>query len=64
MPIPTMDLPLHPVHTGMTTTVTEAGFTNRRPSMWIPLAILAALSLGGGYINIPQFLDADVRRAA
>jgi NADH-quinone oxidoreductase subunit L len=26
------------------------------PSMWIPLAILAALSLGGGYINIPQFL--------
>jgi len=26
------------------------------PSMWIPLAILAALSLGGGYINIPKFL--------
>ena len=25
--------------------------------MWIPLAILAALSLGGGYINIPQFLE-------
>jgi len=25
-------------------------------SMWIPLAILAALSLGGGYINIPKFL--------
>jgi NADH-quinone oxidoreductase subunit L len=26
------------------------------PSMWIPLAILAVLSLGGGYINIPKFL--------
>jgi NADH-quinone oxidoreductase subunit L len=26
------------------------------PSMGIPLAILAALSLGGGYINIPKFL--------
>jgi NADH-quinone oxidoreductase subunit L len=26
------------------------------PSMWIPLAILAALSLGGGYIDIPKFL--------
>ncbi|HUA87054.1 MAG TPA: NADH-quinone oxidoreductase subunit L [Bryobacteraceae bacterium] len=25
--------------------------------MWIPLAALAALSLGGGYINIPQFLS-------
>jgi NADH-quinone oxidoreductase subunit L len=25
--------------------------------MWIPLAILAALSLGGGYINIPKFLE-------
>jgi len=25
--------------------------------MWIPLVILAALSLGGGYINIPHFLD-------
>ena len=32
--------------------------------MWIPLVILAALSLGGGYIDIPKFLDADVRRAA
>jgi NADH-quinone oxidoreductase subunit L len=27
------------------------------PSMWIPLAILAAFSLGGGYINIPKFLS-------
>jgi len=25
--------------------------------MWIPLAILALLSLGGGYINIPRFLE-------
>ncbi len=25
--------------------------------MWIPLAILAVLSLGGGYINIPHFLE-------
>ncbi len=25
--------------------------------MWIPLAILAVLSLGGGFINIPKFLD-------
>ncbi|MGH9557996.1 MAG: NADH-quinone oxidoreductase subunit L, partial [Bryobacteraceae bacterium] len=25
--------------------------------MWIPLAVLAALSLGGGFINIPKFLD-------
>ena len=25
--------------------------------MWIPLAILAALSLGGGFINIPHFLE-------
>jgi NADH-quinone oxidoreductase subunit L len=25
--------------------------------MWIPLAVLAALSLGGGYINIPKFLE-------
>jgi NADH-quinone oxidoreductase subunit L len=25
--------------------------------MWGPLAILAALSLGGGYINIPRFLE-------
>ena len=28
------------------------------PSMWIPLAILAVLSLGGGYfINIPKYLE-------
>jgi NADH-quinone oxidoreductase subunit L len=27
------------------------------PVMWIPLAILAALSLGGGFINIPKFLE-------
>lgn len=25
--------------------------------MWIPLAILAVLSLGGGFINIPKFLE-------
>ncbi|MBV8847046.1 MAG: NADH-quinone oxidoreductase subunit L [Bryobacterales bacterium] len=25
--------------------------------MWVPLAILAVLSLGGGYINIPRFLE-------
>ena len=25
--------------------------------MWGPLAVLAALSLGGGYINVPKFLD-------
>jgi NADH-quinone oxidoreductase subunit L len=25
--------------------------------MWGPLAVLAALSLGGGYINIPKFLE-------
>ena len=25
--------------------------------MWIPLAILALLSLGGGFINIPKFLE-------
>jgi len=27
------------------------------PSMWIPLAILAVLSLAGGAINIPRFLE-------
>ena len=27
------------------------------PSMWIPLAVLAALSLGGGYISVPHYLD-------
>jgi NADH-quinone oxidoreductase subunit L len=27
------------------------------PSMWIPLAVLAALSLGGGYISVPHFLE-------
>ena len=25
--------------------------------MWIPLAILAVLSLGGGFINIPKYLE-------
>jgi hypothetical protein len=25
--------------------------------MWGPLAVLAALSLGGGFINIPKFLE-------
>ena len=27
------------------------------PVMWIPLAVLAVLSLVGGYINIPRFLE-------
>ena len=27
------------------------------PVMWIPLAVLGALSLVGGFINIPKFLD-------
>ena len=27
------------------------------PVMWIPLAVLAALSLAGGYIDIPKFLE-------
>src|SRR6185369_9440356 len=27
------------------------------PVMWIPLVILAALSVGGGFINIPRFLE-------
>ena len=27
------------------------------PIMWIPLAILAALSLVGGFINVPKFLE-------
>src|SRR5579862_5108739 len=27
------------------------------PSMWIPLAVLATLSLIGGYINIPKWLE-------
>ena len=31
--------------------------------MWIPLAILAVLSLGGGYINIPHFLEPIVPAA-
>ena len=31
--------------------------------MWIPLAILAALSLGGGFINIPHFLEPSVPAA-
>ena len=26
-------------------------------TMWVPLAILAVLSLGGGFINIPKFLE-------
>jgi NADH-quinone oxidoreductase subunit L len=26
------------------------------PVMWVPLAVLGALSLGGGFINIPEFL--------
>jgi NADH-quinone oxidoreductase subunit L len=27
------------------------------PVMWIPLAVLAVLSLAGGYINIPKYLE-------
>ena len=27
------------------------------PVMWIPLVVLALLSLGGGFINIPQYLE-------
>jgi NADH-quinone oxidoreductase subunit L len=27
------------------------------PSMWIPLAVLAALSLGGGYLSVPHYLE-------
>ena len=27
------------------------------PVMWVPLAVLAVLSLAGGYINIPRFLE-------
>jgi NADH-quinone oxidoreductase subunit L len=33
------------------------GIHESPPSMWIPLAILALLSLGGGYIDIPKFLS-------
>ena len=33
------------------------------PSMWIPLAVLAVLSLVGGYINIPQVAGAHVQAA-
>jgi NADH-quinone oxidoreductase subunit L len=35
----------------------HGGIHEAPPSMWIPLAILAALSLGGGYIDIPKFLS-------
>ena len=35
----------------------HGGIHESPPSMWIPLAILAALSLGGGFINIPKFLE-------
>jgi len=27
------------------------------PVMWVPLAVLAVLSLAGGYINVPRFLE-------
>jgi NADH-quinone oxidoreductase subunit L len=37
---------------------THASTPHESPAiMWIPLAILAALSLGGGFINIPHFLE-------
>ena len=35
----------------------HGGIHESPPSMWIPLAILALLSLGGGFINIPKFLE-------
>jgi NADH-quinone oxidoreductase subunit L len=35
----------------------HGGIHESPPVMWIPLAILAVLSLGGGYINIPKFLE-------
>ncbi len=36
----------------------DHGVPHESPAvMWIPLAILAALSLGGGFINIPHFLE-------
>jgi NADH-quinone oxidoreductase subunit L len=35
----------------------HGGIHESPPMMWIPLAILAVLSLGGGYINIPHFLE-------
>jgi NADH-quinone oxidoreductase subunit L len=33
------------------------GIHESPPVMWIPLAVLALLSLGGGFINIPHFLE-------
>ncbi|HEY4361663.1 MAG TPA: NADH-quinone oxidoreductase subunit L [Bryobacteraceae bacterium] len=35
----------------------HGGIHESPPVMWIPLAILALLSLGGGFINIPQYLE-------
>jgi NADH-quinone oxidoreductase subunit L len=35
----------------------HGGIHESPPVMWIPLVILAALSLGGGFINIPKFLE-------
>jgi NADH-quinone oxidoreductase subunit L len=35
----------------------HAGIHESPPVMWIPLAILAVLSLVGGFINIPRFLE-------
>ena len=35
----------------------HGGIHESPPVMWIPLAILAALSLGGGLIDIPKFLE-------
>jgi NADH-quinone oxidoreductase subunit L len=35
----------------------HGGIHESPPVMWVPLAILAVMSLGGGYINIPHFLE-------
>ncbi len=35
----------------------HGGIHESPPVMWIPLVVLALLSLGGGFINIPHFLE-------
>jgi NADH-quinone oxidoreductase subunit L len=35
----------------------HGGIHESPPVMWIPLAMLAVLSLGGGFIDIPKFLE-------
>jgi NADH-quinone oxidoreductase subunit L len=35
----------------------HTGIHESPPVMWVPLVILALLSLGGGFINIPRFLE-------